>query len=61
MQKLVAHLAGCGVAIRWDDELAAGDTFGVIIQADIDNCDALCSALTPSAVASRWLLRDIAY
>jgi WD40 repeat protein len=58
---LARHLTQAGLTIWYDYRLGAGDRFDIAIQQQIDMCRALVVVLTPAAVASEWVGREIAY
>jgi hypothetical protein len=58
---LARHLNAEQIPTWYDYELAAGDRFDSVIQAQIDSCAALVVVLSPAAVASAWVGREISY
>jgi DNA-binding CsgD family transcriptional regulator len=61
VEVLAAHLRAAGIEVWYDDELAAGDRFDAVIHVQIDECDAVIVVLSPAAVASEWVDREIGY
>jgi hypothetical protein len=61
VQRLAEHLLAQGVESWFDYRILPGDTFGFRIQAAIDDCDAFLVVLTPDAVESTWVRREIVY
>jgi TIR domain len=59
--RLAAHLAGRNIPVWYDYEIAAGDRLATVIQQQIDTCAAFVVVLTPAAVASEWVHREISY
>jgi predicted RNA-binding protein with RPS1 domain len=61
VDRLAAYLTDAGVAIWFDDEVKTGEPFGARIQQAIDDCAAFLLVLTPAAMASKWVRREISY
>lgn len=62
VEKLAGHLRDKGIDVWWDHHgLVAGDEFPDKIQAQIRTCAAMVVVLTPAAIASRWVRREINY
>jgi len=61
VDRLAGYLTGAGIPVWYDYEISAGDTFGPRIQQAIDGCAAFVAVLTPAAVASKWVTREIGY
>lgn len=59
VQRLNAHLLRSEVPIWYDRHLVAGARFADEIQRHIDTCVALLVVMTPAAIASRWVKREI--
>jgi hypothetical protein len=58
---LAKQLDAAGIEVWYDFELAVGERFDATIQDRIDTCAAFIVILTPDAVASEWVGREIAY
>lgn len=61
VDRLATHLQSCNLDVWYDYELAAGDQFDSVIQQKIDASAAVVVVLTPLAVASAWVRREILY
>jgi WD40 repeat protein len=59
--RLARHLMRAGLAVWYDYDLTAGDRFDTAIQRQINMCRALVVVLTPTAVDSEWVGREVAY
>jgi hypothetical protein len=61
VQRLAAYLAAAGLTMWWDYQLDPGDPFGRQIQDALEACAAVVPVLTPEAVASEWVGREISF
>jgi hypothetical protein len=61
VQRLASHLANAGIAVWYDSAISAGQRFANEIQNRIDQSAAMIVVLSPAAVASEWIDREIAY
>jgi TIR domain len=59
--EITRHLTDAGISLWADQAVGVGDQFDEQIQRQIDNCAVFMVVLTPEAVASRWVLREIKY
>lgn len=58
---LAAYLRDLGVPLWVDDAIGRGERFAEIIETQILDCAAFVPVLTPAAVASEWVRREISY
>jgi WD40 repeat protein len=61
VERLVAFLISENIPVWNDFQLLTGDRVAPMIQERIDECTAMIVVLTPEAVASKWVLDEIAY
>lgn len=60
-RRLVRHLAESGLDVWYDHDLGPGETFSRVIQEHIQQCSALIVLLTPSALESTWVMRELSF
>lgn len=60
-RRLVRHFAESGLNVWYDDDLGPGETFSRVIQENIQQCSALIVLLTPSALESTWVMRELCF
>jgi hypothetical protein len=60
-ERLARFLEQAGIVVWYDYVLAVGERFDAVIQEQIDTCAALIVILSPRAVRSEWVGREIAY
>jgi hypothetical protein len=60
-RRLVRHLTESGLDVWYDHDLGLGETFGRVIQERIQHCSALIVLLTPSALESSWVMRELSF
>ena len=59
---LADRLAGAGLRVWFDArEIVPGDNWGAEVQRGLEDADALVVLLSPAAMRSRWVQRDIQY
>ncbi|MBB5870294.1 chaperonin GroEL [Allocatelliglobosispora scoriae] len=61
VRRLVEHLGRHGVPVWVDDKLDYGDEWAAVLREQIASCAALVAVMTPTAEASPWVEREIAY
>jgi hypothetical protein len=61
VELLARHLTAAGLSVWFDQEIDAGDRFDAIIERRIEACTAFVVILSPAAVASDWVGREISY
>jgi TIR domain len=59
--RLAPYLEAHGVRCWYDHQIVAGDQFLQLIQKKIDACAAFVVVLTPEALGSPWVIRELAY
>ncbi len=61
-RELAQRLAGAGIRVWWDDaEISAGENWAEAIERALREADALVVLLSPDAVRSRWVRREVDY
>jgi hypothetical protein len=61
-RELAERLVGAGIRVWWDDaEISAGENWAGAIQLALQEADALVVLLSPDAVRSRWVRREVDY
>lgn len=58
---LAAHLDDEAIPLWYDREMRAGDRFATEIQDQIDTCVGFVVVLTPAALGSEWVNRELSY
>jgi hypothetical protein len=61
VERLAAHLQAVGFTVWWDHQVEPGDSFGRGIQDAIGRCALFVPVLTPDAVTSERVEREISY
>lgn len=61
VDRLAQRLSGAGFGVWYDRSAEPGRTFTDKIRAALDASDAVIVVLSPEAVASKWVLREISY
>jgi hypothetical protein len=61
VEDLARHLADAGITMWYDYEIATGERFAAVIEQKIRDCAAFVVVLTPEAVASEWVYREISF
>jgi hypothetical protein len=61
VELLAAYLNAAGIPVWYDYELDTGDRFAAVLQQQIDGCAAVLVVMTPAAMISRWVDREISY
>ncbi len=61
-RELADRLTGAGVQVWFDErEIAAGENWAEAVQRALEDASALVILLSPAAVQSRWVRREIEY
>jgi hypothetical protein len=60
-QRLSASLEAAGIPVWYDHAMVSGDRFDEVIQEKLDGSSAVIVLLSPAAVASQWVKREISY
>src|SRR5262249_20906444 len=61
VDRLAAHLRNAGIEVWYDYDLDTGERFAEIIQTQINGCAGLLVVMTPAAMSSPWVSREISY
>jgi TIR domain len=61
VEELAAQLAFAGLGVWYDYDIEIGSRFDSVIQAQIDGCAAIVVVLSPDAVRSEWVAREVGY
>lgn len=59
VERLATHLTAAAILVWYDAEVETGEPFSQRIQQAIDECSAFMVVLTPAAVASDWVRREL--
>jgi tetratricopeptide (TPR) repeat protein len=59
VERLASRLAQASISVWYDVDVETGEPFSQKIQQAIDDCAAFVVVLTPAAVASEWVRREI--
>src|SRR5262245_12560484 len=58
---LARYVSDAGFEVWYDRSIESGSSFGERIQSALESSAAVIAVLTPAAVASKWVLREISY
>jgi TIR domain/NB-ARC domain len=59
VERLASYLAQAAISVWYDADVETGEPFSQKIQQAIDDCAAFVVVLTPAAVVSEWVRREI--
>jgi hypothetical protein len=59
VQRLADDLMGNGLVVWFDPQIGPGEHFAGVIQQKIDDCAAFVVVMSPAAMASKWVQREV--